>query len=307
MKKLICLCSGLYLTLIPLLSQTPSVNVQDSVQVPWEQQMSAIFQHVNLSSVTSHVLIDRGFQLCPIDQFTPTTADTSDACTFSAWQRLYGTLFSAAWEQQYRLPDPEVSYLSITNGSVEGNPIPIAIIDYNYHQLDSLSVQDNLLSVSNNQLYDVPNRARSPFLLRSCFAATPSNNVIHSLNAQFVFRSDLMFSNTGRVVSSLQVDFSDGAGLQNAQWNAPITINYSASGIRYIKTRITFSDNSIVEGWSKLEIKATVASTTGRYLQHYQDIHFVGSRPFNGNVGGCTRDSRIGLWQHEVDKTTYRH
>lgn len=216
MKRILFLSSFL-LQIVRLPAQTPIFNFVDNVQVPWEQQMTTVFQNVNLSAVTTHVLLDRGLQLCPVDQFSSGTTDTTKACTFSLWQQLYGTLFSSAWQSQYRLPDPQSAYLNISNSVVESSPIPFAILAYDYHLIDPEAFNDGLLSVQNDQLYDVPNRPRNPYLMGTCFAATPMLGTIQSLQSQFVFQQNLYFSNNGLAINQVQVDFSDGLGYRTAQ------------------------------------------------------------------------------------------
>jgi hypothetical protein len=301
MKKVIAICSVVLLS-VRLFSQSPTINITNAVQVPWEQKMTAVFQNVDLSAVSSHVLIDHGIVLCPIDNFDPGTIDNSKACSFPLWQRLYGTLFSSAWESQHRLPAAPIAYLNIANGVTESQPIPFAILSYNYHQIEPSAFNDNLLTVSNEQLYDVPNRPRSPYESHSCFASVPMLEKIHALQSQFVFRQDLYFSNNGKTISSVEVDFADGLSWRTVQWGVPIGVNYSFSGEKFITTRINYSDNSIVENKSRLLVDVVTSTSAGRYNQIFQQFHFSGTRQFNGSAGGALITIALGCGNVELTK-----
>lgn len=301
MKRFTFLCGTLLLSL-GMSSQTPSINVIDGVQAPWEQQMTTVYQYVNLASVTTHVLLDRGIPFCHIENFDPGTTDNSKASTFTLWQNLYGTLFSSAWQSQYRLPDPQTAYLNSAASADEGLPIPCAIIAYNYHRIDPDAFQDGLFSVQNDQVHDVPNRPRNPYLPGTCFSAATMLETVHSLQSQFVFRQDLYFSNNGKTVSSIQVDFADGLGFRTVQWNAPIAVQYTVDGDKYIRIRLNYTDNSSLENSAKLVVDVPSIAISGRYSTIFQSLHFTGVRQFNGSTGGALVTIALGCGNVKLTK-----
>lgn len=70
--------------------------------------------------------------------------------------------------------------------------VPILILDYLYNKLDTLAIQDNLLTYQNGFLYDVPGRSRSPYFTQHLQMAFPlveevkSNTVTFMLIPHFV-------------------------------------------------------------------------------------------------------------------------
>lgn len=301
MKKFLIQFSIL-LTCATVFAQAPSVSFTNTVQIPWEQQTATVFQNVNLSTVTTHVLIDRGMPLVPLEYFNSGITDTSKACTVSDWQNIYATLFSAAWQSQFRLPDPQTAYIGVLNSVVETAPIPIPVIAYDYHYINPDAIDDGLFAIQNNQLFDVPNRPRDPYDMGTCFAAAPMLGTVHFLQSQFIFRQDLYFSNNSKTVSQLQVDFDDGLGYRIAQWGSAILVQYPSTGNKFIRTKITYSDNTSLENSARITVTNWTTPVTGRYSQIFQQFHFAGTRQFNGSSGGALITIALGCGNSKLIK-----
>ncbi len=77
------------------------VQENEAVTVSYEQQMDDVFQHVNLTGITSHHLLDRAYQLIDASLYDGTLTG-NNIIDYDQWCRAYGTLFTAAWQSQHR-------------------------------------------------------------------------------------------------------------------------------------------------------------------------------------------------------------
>ena len=102
------------------------------------------------------------------------------------------------------------------------------------------ALQDNLLRVQNDQLYDVPGRSQSPYQTNVLFAAAPARLDAPTNSVSFVFRRNLFLSGNGRLPTSLALDFGDGNGYRIARWGRSLSTVYAAGGSKRIKVRIEF-------------------------------------------------------------------
>lgn len=281
----------------------PPVEKTDSVAIPFEQRMQQIFQNVNMSAVTTHLLIDKAVQLCPAENYDGVTLNTEHAVTYSTWQNLYGTLFSAALQTQYRLPDPRNSYLAVSNIITQDNPIPISIIDFNYHKLKEDVLENGILTENNDNLYDVPNASESAFQMKYAFSATPVINNITQENVQFVLQGNMVFSNTGKTISSVQIDFSDGDGFKTLALNSPVSINYTSNGKKYIQIKVNFTDLSFSTCYALISVKLPEEqSSTARYFNPQPSVNFVSSRSFAGHNAGAKVTVGLGCGNDKLRK-----
>ncbi len=146
MKKLIILC---FAVMAGIQLHAQQILKTQTVPYPYDQVMNNVFQNVDMTSVTSHHLLDRAYKLMNIEACTGTSLTTDNMLTYDTWCRMYGTLFSAAWQNQYRLPAPANSYKPIVNGITQANAVPILLLHYNYHKIKSNAVSSNLLSTQN--------------------------------------------------------------------------------------------------------------------------------------------------------------
>lgn len=122
-------------------------------------QLNAVFANVDKSQVPTRLLADYALPLLPLASFNGTLADST---------RTNPTLFRALYATAYTSciygPNPLAS-LPAYNAQVDAveatSPtlIPTMVQRLDYARLRPDALSQNLLSVSNNQLYDVPGRS----------------------------------------------------------------------------------------------------------------------------------------------------
>jgi len=150
--------------IVMLSAQAPTVQIQSSSTTPTLcGMMDSVFSLVNLSPVTSGILIDRGFQYVPIEWYDG-TLQPHNKLYYETWHGLYASMYTAAIDTNDRLPHPVGADREDQEALTEGSIIPLGLLYMDYHQLDTNSIADGLLTWSGVQLTDVAGRSRSPYL-----------------------------------------------------------------------------------------------------------------------------------------------
>ncbi len=205
------------------------ITMHDSLDVPFEHQMDTIFANLDLSAVTTNLLMDRSYQTIPVHNYNG-TAGSDTLGVPENWMAVYGSLGRASTTGSYGLPDPE-TWRDAAVGLENGGTVPFTLLHYNYHRFkpDSALVM-SLIYENEGQLYDHPNQATSPYEQVQAFAAAPFQNLfIDTLQVAYRFDSQFFFGNTGKTLQTIQVDFGAGGGWQTVNQNENITVTYPAT------------------------------------------------------------------------------
>jgi hypothetical protein len=301
MKKLftLFLCSALSL---PLFSQ-----VSDA----YKTQMESIFQ-VDRSYVTTGLLQDYGFYYTNVDKFNGVRSDTS-YLEYGEFQSLYSSIYTYRFNSNQTLPDPLTLFSQIENSATQfnqtangrtANALPseneqstvlLCGLHYNYERFKSNAVSSNLVFISNNIIYDQAGRSSTPYETREAFAIVPFRTQLKGTVQQFVFKSDAFFSNTGKTIGNIMIDF--GEGFHTYAINTPVSYNFGSVGEKTIRFRLNYTDGTYKESHSKLNIlesdSGTSGSPAGRYVGANVDILdfplndgvTIAPKPYQGVVG----------------------
>jgi len=155
----------------PIRTITPNGMIVSSST--YADAMDIIFQHVNRSPVSTGLLLDYGLQLTDVTRFNGALL-SNNYTSRTVWQTLYGSLYSMIFNTTATLADPSnvngaiSSYISVGPGTTY---IAMLHVDYEKFRIDA--VNNNLVYISNNQIYDTPGRPSSPYEIKTAFAATP--------------------------------------------------------------------------------------------------------------------------------------
>lgn len=243
MKKYLPL---LFLSLTANLIVAQDIEIIDSVDIPFEQQVEDLFEHVDLSEVTNSngILYQYGFPLFAIENFKGSLTDTNKT-SMLAFSLSYATIYSMAADSAQRLAHPSV-YRSICDTiKPDADVIPLVLFNQHYFQLDSTAVDSNLFTISGDQLYDVSGRPYSPYLKDSLFMVAPVHNAVKGNILSLSFKSNLNFNNSGKTIQSLAIDFDDGRGYMTVPFDSALTTAYDTAGYKHIQFKVTYSGNDI--------------------------------------------------------------
>ena len=237
-----------------------NMTAQDANQA-YTDAMNAIFQKVDKSKITTGLLVDYGVQVVDPEAFNGVPAD-SNYVNMDTWKMLYGGIYSSKINNNVNLTLPETVFATINNAP--GSPVPLAMMHYQYNKLNDNAVSLGLLQVVNNQIVEVPGAA-SPYLTKQLFAVAPQSLYFTSLTASFVFKQSLWFSNSGKTVQKLEVNFNNESGYKVATWDATVSYTFSSGGQKSIYFRLTYTDGSSYTSRTNVRVEGGPVLRSGTY------------------------------------------
>jgi len=217
-------------------------------------KIESIFQNVNRSYVTTGLLTDYGLYFTNIDKFNGIPSD-SNYIEFAEWQELYLSLYSCRFNTNATLQEPTPLFALIDSmATLNLGKILFTGLHYKYERFKSNAVP-NLVYVSNNKIYDKPGRPTTPYEIKESFALVPMISSLEGAAHTFLFKPEFFYSNTGKTISTLQVDFADGAGYRTVAINVPMIITYTTEGEKTLRFKLSYTDNSFKESRTKIEVR----------------------------------------------------
>ena len=188
------------------------------------------------------VLYNRACQQANLLRFNAQAPDTSTVGHFR--QSLY-ELHTSSYNTT-RLPC-QADVRAYARQSSDRDTALIGMLHYGFGYLDSTAVTDNLVYYDTNSpalLHDTPGRSRSPYLSREATVMAALLDTARFGVLRYRLDTRLCYTNLGRVLSSVSVDFADGNGSQTLLPNQTRTITYSSIGMKVLRYTIYFTDGS---------------------------------------------------------------
>jgi hypothetical protein len=135
---------------------------------------------------------------------------------------------------------------------------------------------------------DVANRPSSPYNTNALFAACPNKKYSRYGNESFIIKPGMIWNNTEKTISHMQIDFDNGQGFQTVVIGTAINIAYSDTGYKKWSIKVTLNDNSVLQCYADYRV-LKVSGVSARYslgnnfVPNWQII-----TPINGVRGGAT-------------------
>ncbi len=225
--------------------------------LPFTKSVDSMFVNLNKSYITTGILYDRIFPIAYLNMFNTSESDTSNSDHFTqAYYELYNCAYNSA---TFVIPDTVDSKIAQT---LTSGYIPIGILNYNFNQIDTNAIVKNLITQINGLFYDVSGRPSSPYWLKQVSIVSPLMDSSFGLQVKFQTSSGLYLQNTGHIISTLQADFNNGAGLINVGANNSLTVNYSTYGIKVIKFIVKYTDNTQITTYASFKVVQSNQLTT---------------------------------------------
>ncbi len=240
-----------------------------------------IFAHVDKSQVSTGFLEEYGAQFANLKTYNGILTD-SNCVNAMAWHYIYASVYSAKIYGTNTLPTPDSNYSVFNREAVLNKNInPVSMLALNYSSLKQDAMDNNLFTISNNQLYDVPGRTQSPYQLNTAFAAAPFYETNNNGTVHLLFKQNLFINNTGKQVSSIKVNFDDGNGFVTAAWNTILSASYYDTGVKKLTFKLNFTDTTHLQCYSN--VRVLNAAVAGRYIPSTVTIPFD---PVSNNHSG---------------------
>lgn len=230
-------------------------TIEASYENNFAENIAYIFEELDMSEVTTDLLIDRAMPFIETDSFDGIQLGKYNKLEINKFGLLYATFFGAALDTTALLPHPD-AYMDVRDSLQHGDAIPLAVFHYDYHRIMENAVDLNLLTIQDSQLHDVPNRPQSPYLLQKAFGVTPLLSVSDTLDITFSLPDSLVFTNTTGI-ALFEVDLDEGNGYQTLGFNQTITVNYEEEGEKELLFKVTLVDSTISYGHAVFYARGT--------------------------------------------------
>jgi len=230
---------------------------------PVRAELDHIFQYIDKSQVPSGYLDEYGPQFAEKKWYTGVLADSNFIQFISGFRFLYNDI------EQARIYSgaPVLTSLDIVNNTISqlpaSNNTPLIFLIAKYATANEDAINLNLFSNNgNNQVLDVPGRTQRPYIQNSFFAACPVLEDAPQKNSiSLSYNPSLAFTNCGKTISSVAVDFLKGAGYQTIAPNAAVSYTYTdSSGYKKFAIRVNCTDGSIYYCYSQQFVIVTTAN-----------------------------------------------
>lgn len=205
---------------------------QDSVDV------DVLFSQLDSSRVPTGILMDKVLAAGP--SFYKNDGINSEMPILNSfgvldnfWLLNHGSMNGPSIPHTLELIDSAHSYLA-RKGSYT-----IILADHDFNYIDSLAIQDSLITLNDSVFIDGPKFQKSPYRTSRFINSTVLDSFYVS-SASFVFEQDFYFSNSG-IPQSIEVDFGDGQGFRSASFGVALTPNFSEFNATYNGKRAIFT------------------------------------------------------------------
>jgi len=202
-----CLLALLWLAL-PALAQTAD---------PLRQKLTQVFAPLDKSQVPTGRLAEYATPLIGLHHFDGTLADSALE-DMDVLRHLYATALSSRIYGQDTLPSVLTlnRRLEAAAPATASAPLAVAVLSLSYARLRPDAEAAGLVSIQNEQVYDVAGRPASPYQTRALFAAAPERSYAASPTVQLVLRRNLYLAEGQPGTPTPYLDFADGQGYRPA-------------------------------------------------------------------------------------------
>jgi len=244
MRSLSAKCSIIIMMIIlttKLYSQVDTSTTQKLLQY--------IMQPLDKNQVPTGFLEEYGCPILPMGTFNGVLTDSNRIDRY-LWRTLYFQL-QTAWCKTGTNPMPAITTVNTTikQNTSSSLPVPVPLLIGQYDNVKSNAFSSNLLSYnsSTRKVYDVAGRPQSPYITQKLFAACAEKKETKTGSETFIIKSNLIWNNTGKTITQLQINFANGQGFQTITIGTPISVSYSDTGYKRWTIKATLSDNSILQ------------------------------------------------------------
>jgi hypothetical protein len=248
-----------------LAQQTSTLVQTDPYYTQWRFAVDSMLQHVDTDQVPSAILYDRVLPLAGLPYFDRFQADTTSV---EHLRQAYLELYMSSYypdATSFRLSPDELREKS--EALTRQNLVPLAVLDYRLHYLDTLAVHQNQLRVQNGLYYDVVGRNGSPYTERLLTLVAPLTRTVKQ-SARFILDPAFWLGNRGRTVSQVVVDFGNGTGPNPYYSGQTVPVSYPTPGEKLLRFTVYFTNGTQATSRARLTVTAQTANrgTTGTGL-----------------------------------------
>jgi hypothetical protein len=249
---------------------------------PVRTQLNYIFQYIDKAQIPTGYLNEYGPEVVNKKWLNGILGDSNLVADITTYNFLYNDIENSKILATSTTPPVEAKMSRTTLIPLDTAKVMINLARYDslttltFFSADFASLNENALNLNlftkvGNQIYDVANRTQSPYILNHTFASAPVLPESKYNNEIRLGYKELFYGNTNNVISSVQINFLDGAGYQNLFSNntaTPLTKYYNdSSGYKKFIVKLIYTNGLTDECYTgqMVNVIQPVNNTANRY------------------------------------------
>lgn len=246
---------------------TNSGNITTVISIPggstevsdaFSQRMNYVFSPLEKNRVPYGLLRDYAMEFVNLENYSGTALTDSNVVDYAAYWDIYQTLFTSRIHSNAGTWKHPTLLDSLWFQQRIPGRLALAGLCIGYGKFKPDAASDNLVTVSNDQIYDRYSGGNwiNPYDTDVTFALTPAVEGYHGRRFEVILPSSTWLSNQS--VSSIQLNPNDGAGYRTLSLDQPAIVQYADTGIKTWTYRVNLSDGRILYSHSKIHIDFAV-------------------------------------------------
>ncbi len=212
-------------------------DIEDNYSV--RSDIGYLFENLNKSTVPTGMLKEYATELVDLFEYPGQITD-SNSVSFTTYEYILRTLKSSIVRSSAA---PIISNITDEIGEMleETSSVPVGVVAFKYNYIDELAIQKGLLSIENEQVYDMFDNSGNwvnPYKEAYVLAFSPINPVFEGCSATLDFSSYL---HTNLSIASMAIDYGNGYVPVSGNINVDI-----GAGCQQLKLKVTLTDGTIL-------------------------------------------------------------
>ena len=235
MKKLLLFVAAFLIMALPTVAQEADLNEDE-----FKQKIDSVFEHVDMKSVETGILIEHGFNLLDPNVFNGQKPD-SVYSNKEIMKALYAGLYDSRVNDYFSLEDTDSTFSKIDNAK------NISILFLAYNRFKDYMFKSGDIYWENGQLKKTDNsKWENLFDYDFCFAVALGKDEFVGNEVTIPINVDNLLNNTMSRISQIDVKADDGT-YEKVALNTDWKHTFSQLGEHWLTFRVLFYDGFLME------------------------------------------------------------
>lgn len=235
MKKLLLFVAAFLIMALPTVAQETDLSEEE-----FKQKIDSVFEHVDMTSVETGILIEHGFNLLDPNVFNGQKPD-SVYSNKEIMKALYAGLYDSRVNDYFSLEDTDSTFSKIDNAK------NISILFLAYNRFKDYMFKRGDIYWENGQLNKTDNsRWENLFDYDFCFAVALGEDEFVGKDVTIPINVDNLLNNTMSRISQIDVKADDGT-YEKVALNTDWKHTFSQLGEHWLTFRVLFYDGFLME------------------------------------------------------------
>lgn len=235
MKKLLLFVAAFLIMALPTVAQETDLSEEE-----FKQKIDSVFEHVDMASVETGILIEHGFNLLDPNVFNGQKPD-SVYSNKEIMKALYAGLYDSRVNDYFSLEDTDSTFSKIDNAK------NISILFLAYNRFKDYMFKSGDIYWENGQLNKTDNsRWENLFDYDFCFAVALGEDEFVGKDVTIPINVDNLLNNTMSRISQIDVKADDGT-YEKVALNTDWKHTFSQLGEHWLTFRVLFYDGFLME------------------------------------------------------------